>query len=160
MLHRRLPRRDILGRTYYLTCCLDRRRPLFKHGSLAELLVTLYAAERDAGNIRLHGYVIMPDHYHVVLTLLQEISISAVVRKIHSLFAPECRRQIAVSGRVWQRRFYDHVVRDEEDLRTKMVYMHNNPVRAELVADLALYPWSSSSFWETGAGPVACDPWR
>ena len=78
---------------------------------------------------------------------------------MHSLFAPACRRATGVRGRVWQRRFYDHVVRDETDVRTKLVYLHNNPVRAGLVEDPVEYPWSSCRFWETGTGPVPCDEW-
>lgn len=159
MLHRRLPRLDLPGATYYLTCCLDRRRPLFNRAELAELLINLYAVERDRGSISLHGYVVMLNHYHVAVTPRGDASISAVVRRVHSLFAPVCRRVCRVSGRVWQRRFYDHVVRSEEDLRTKLVYLHNNPVRAGLAEDPVEYPWSSCRFWLTGSGPVQCDGW-
>ncbi|NIM04497.1 MAG: hypothetical protein GTN65_02505 [Armatimonadetes bacterium] len=120
MLYRRLPRVDLPGHPYYLTCCLDRRRPLFKHPQLAELLIDLYATRRDNGDILLHGYVVLPDHYHVILSLRGEHSISAVVRAVHSLFARKCRRMIGVSGRVWQKRFYDHVIRDEKDWLNKI----------------------------------------
>jgi putative transposase len=159
VLHRRLPRVDISGQAYYLTCCLDCRQTLFRRGELAELLISLYASERDRGAIALHGYVVMPGHYHVLLTLCQCTSISALVRRVHSFFAPPCRRITGLTGRVWQRRFYDHVIRDATDLRTKLAYLHKNPVRAELVDDPLAYPWSSCRFWETGSGRVACDHW-
>ena len=157
MRHRRLPRVDLPHHSYYLTCCLDRRRPLLARPDLAQHLLDLYVDQRDRGAIVLHGYVVMPDHYHIVATLRAEPSISGVVRKAHSLFAAHCRRCAAVRGRVWQRRFYDHVIRDEEDWRTKLNYMHENPVRGELVGCAADYPWSSAAFWQTGRGPVACD---
>jgi putative transposase len=62
-----------------------------------------------------------------------------------------------VDRRIWQTRFYDHVVRDEEDWRTRLNYMHDNPVRAGLVGSPTDHTWSSAMFWETGTGPVACD---
>ena len=157
MRHHRLPRVDIPHHTYYLTCCLDWRRPLLARPALAGHLVDLYADRRGREEILLHGYVVMPDHCHVVLTLKSEPSISAVVRKVHSLFAAHCRRSDGLRGRVWQRRFYDHVVRDDEDWRTKMAYLHDNPVRAGLVERAIDCPWSSARYWETGVGPVACD---
>lgn len=127
MLYKRLPRLDLSQHTYYLTCCLDRRRPLFKRPPLAQRLIELYAAERDRGSIALHGYVVMPDHYHVLVTLKEEPSVSALVRRVHSLFGRWSRGVMPVSGRVWQRRFYDHVIRDEDDARSKLDYMHGNP---------------------------------
>ena len=158
MRHRRLPRVDLAGHTYYLTCCLHRRRPLFKHGRFAEALIALYAEARDRGDIALHGYIVMPDHYHVLLTLRGGSSISNVVRRVHSVLSRRIRKELGINDRVWQRRFYDHLIRDERDWREKLTYMHGNPVRAGLVENATSYDWSSSGYWETGSGPVACDP--
>ncbi len=157
VLHRRLPRLDLTGHTYYLTCCLDRRRPLFRRPGLAEFLISLYRAQRDLGNIALHGHVIMPDHYHVLLTLRGDTSISGVVRAVHSLFSRHCRATTKTRGRIWQTRFYDRVVRTESDWREKLNYLHGNPIRKRLAETPIEYPWSSFRFWETGCGPVRCD---
>ncbi len=123
---------------------------------LASALIDLWAEARDRGDIALHGYVIMPDHYHVLVTLTRVTSISNVVRRAHSALARLVRSRTAVHGRVWQRRFYDHAVRDEEDWRTRLNYLHGNPVRAGLVESAAEYPWSSGRFWESGTGIVTC----
>ena len=157
MLHRRLSRLDLPGHTYYLTCCVDKRRPILQRADLAEFLISLYAAQRDYGRIALHGYVVMPDHYHVLLTLKGESSISAVVRAVHSLFARHCRATTQFRGRIWQTRFYDRVIRNESDWREKLKYLHGNPVRRRLVDAAAQHLWSSFQFWETGSGPVRCD---
>jgi len=124
---------------------------------LAEHLVALYADHRDRRAILLHGYVVMPDHYHVLLTLREEPSVSGLVRKVHSLFAAHCHRRVGLRGPIWQRRFYDHVVRDEADWHTKLTYMHGNPVRDGLVKVTTDYAWSSAVFWENGMGAVPCD---
>jgi putative transposase len=83
-----------------------------------------------------------------------------VVRAIHTVFAREYRKKSGFQERIWQRRFYDHVIRNKEDWLTKLAYMHNNPVTAGLVENILDYPWSSSRFWETGTGPVECDGWE
>ena len=158
MLFKRLPRLDLSHLTYYLTCCLDRRRPLLAKPGLADHLLRLYLAERDRGNTDLHGYVIMPNHYHVLFTLKKETSVSALVRRVHSFFGRRCRQVVRVTGRVWQRRFYDHVIRDQEDAEAKLAYMHANPFTAGLTDDPVAYRWSSYRFWEAGEGPVQCDP--
>ena len=76
MRHRRLPRVDLPHHTYYLTSCVDRRRPYLARPALSQCVLDLYAQLRAQGGIMLHGYVFMPDHYHVVLTLRGEPSIS------------------------------------------------------------------------------------
>jgi putative transposase len=158
MLYRRLPRFDIEGATYFLTCCIHRQRPLLRRVGLADLIVELYGETRDRGEIALHAYVIMPEHYHIVLTLRKEKSISALVRRIHSLF---WRRGVqwlpANVGRVWQRRFYDHVVRSDADWQECVAYVHANPVTARLTDDPLAYEWSSCRYWESGEG-LRCDP--
>ena len=160
MLHRRLPRRDLEGHCYFLTCCVDRRRPLLTRPELAKHLVGLYSEVRGRGDIWLHAYVVMPDHYHALLTLIEERSITAVVRKVHAPFAKHYRALTGDNDRVWQRRFYDHVIRNDADWQGKWDYIHGNPVIAELVDNPVAYPWSSCTFWETGVGPVRCDPVR
>jgi len=157
MRHRRLPRVDLPQRTYALTCCLDQRRRFFDDPDLARALIDIWAEGRGRGDIALHGYVVMPDHYHVLVTLTGAPSISNVVRRVHSAFGRIVRSRGFGGGRVWQRRFYDHVVRDDEDWRTRLTYLHENPVRAGLVECAVEYPWSSAAWWETRTGPVACD---
>jgi len=158
MRHRRLPRLNLARRTYYLTCCIHGRRALLANPALAERLIRLYAGQRDEGRIKLHGYVVMPDHYHVLLTLRGGSCVSEVVRAVHSVFAKECRRATGTQGRVWQKRFYDRVVRSESDLHEKLDYVHGNPVRAGLAESPGDYVRSSFAFWDSGRGVVSCDP--
>ena len=157
MRHRRLPRVDLPSHTYALTCCVDRRRRLFAEADLADALIALWVEARDRGDLVLHGYVVMPDHYHVLVTLTGAPSVSNVVQRLHGAFGRMVRARGFRGRRVWQRRFYDHVVRGEEDWRTQLNYLHGNPVRAGLVESAADYLWSSAAFWETGTGPVTCE---
>jgi len=157
MLHRRLPRIDLPSHSYYIGCCIQDRKRLLRNPRFAKLLLQLYAQFRDRGDFLLHAYVVMPEHYHVLLSLEKANSISSVVRKVHSLFSREYRKATGFRGRIWQRRFYDHVIRNDEDWLTKMQYIHDNPVRASLVENIEDYRFSSFLFWETGEGPIRCD---
>jgi putative transposase len=160
MLYHRLPRLDLAGHMYFITCCLDGRRSLLRDEVLADLLLGLYAKARDRGKLALHAYVLMPDHYHLLLTLYGDTSIGNLVRHVHSAFSRRYRDTHTVTGRIWQRRFYDHVIRDERDWQESWDYIHGNPANAGLVSDPSAYHWSSCRFWEKGEGPVRCDPPR
>jgi putative transposase len=142
---------------YFITCCLYGRRRLLARPRVAELLLGLYAGARDRGKIALHAYVVMPDHYHLLLTLASETSISGLVRSVHAAFSLRCRDRTRLEGRLWQRRFYDHVIRDDRDWQDCWRYIHANPVTAALVSDPLDYVWSSCRFWEAGEGPIRCD---
>jgi REP-associated tyrosine transposase len=157
MRHSRLPRVDLAGHTYFLACCVEKRRHLLHHPKWASAAIELYYEARARGDILLHAYVVMPDHYHVLLTLEGYPSISDLVRRLHSAFSRQVRQGMVVEGRVWQRRFYDHVIRDERDFLAKFGYIHDNPVLAGLVSDPRDYPWSSFHFWQMEDGASPCD---
>ncbi len=143
----------------------------------AKAFINLYAEARDRGDTLLHAYVVTPDHYHVLLTLVGCPSISRLVPRIHAIFSYRVRREGASppaaagraeaeasalrdqtnGNRVWQRRFYDHVIRDERDFLAKFGYIHDNPVLSGLVLDPKDYPWSSFHFWEVADKSVPCD---
>lgn len=159
-IYRRLPRWDYPGYGYFLNICTIDRRPIFNDPALAEAMLGLYVARRDKGKFLLHGYVIMPDHYHVIISPRNQPSISGIVRKIHSDFDRDYLAPLGFPKRLWQRRFFDHLIRDKEDFLTRLNYCHNNPAEAELVEDILDWPWSSARFWETGSGSVRCDGWE
>ena len=160
MLHRRLPRLDLPGEGYFLGCNTEGRRRFFGNPALAQLILDLYVAERERGKILLHGYVVMPDHYHVILSLRGEPSVSALLRRVHSFFLRDSSEITGIKRRFFQRRPYDHVLRDERDFLEKLEYCHNNPITAGLVKEIIDWPWSSFRFWYTGEGPIRCDGWE
>jgi putative transposase len=96
----------------------------------------------------LHAFVVMADHYHLLATLLGAHRIPQVVQKINSLSARSLNAAIGREGRVWARRFYDHVVRNSDDFHECMRYIHHNPVVAGVVESPSDYPYTSAAFWE------------
>jgi putative transposase len=121
---------------------------------------------RTRHGFRLIGYVVMPEHVHLLLTeppkgnpskVLQVLKqkVSAALRKGRRGFLPG---QLALrfpetredEKHFWQRRFYDFNVWSEKKLWEKLDYMHRNPVERKLVGHPKDWPWSSFSFYAKG----------
>ena len=93
------------------------------------------------------GHVILDDHVHWLFRVNENHSVSSLVaslkqRVIHS------RRQTGLNWQgLWQRRFYDHIIRDERDFREHLDYIHYNPVRHGYVSMACQWKWSSFHTW-------------
>ncbi|MGH7802195.1 MAG: REP-associated tyrosine transposase [Thermodesulfobacteriota bacterium] len=93
------------------------------------------------------GFVVMPDHFHILIMPKEGYNISSVVQKIKSLFAYKMR-ETGVKGSLWQKSFYDFIVYSEEKCREKLNYVHANPIRKGLVKDPKDYRFSSINYSE------------
>jgi REP element-mobilizing transposase RayT len=105
----------------------------------------------------LHGYVIMPDHIHLLVTPRQPGTVSDIMRNLKSYTSKEIRETLGIRGPIWQRRFYDRVIRSEEQFRAALDYTHLNPVRAGLVQSARGYGFSSYRYWEESHGLLPLD---
>ena len=104
--------------------------------ALAVLLQEIEAA-RIKYNFRLLGYVIMPEHVHLVLHPVAGTKLGLLIREIKSKSARRYFKEKGMSeiGRkniFWQRRCYDHNCRTASNVREKIIYCHKNPVRRGL----------------------------
>jgi len=149
MRHRRLPRLDLPSQIYFVSVTTARFAPWFQNPQAAESLCRLICGERGRSFL-LHAFIVMPHHYHLLVTLLAEHRIPQVIQRLNSQSARAVNAAVGRAGRLWARRFYDHVVRNTEDFRQCMDYIHYNPVAAGMVESASEYPYSSAAFWETG----------
>ncbi|HEY3398620.1 MAG TPA: transposase [Armatimonadota bacterium] len=119
-----------------------RKRPvLTTNPQVAGLICACLEAAAFAQGGRLYCYCLMPDHLHFlvaidpggsnVATIVRSFGIRVTMRTKH-LCAPP----------LFQRSFYDSVVREDDDLPERCTYVVNNPVRQELVADWRDYPYT------------------
>ena len=143
---------------YFVTTSVQARRPLFRDARLCQILLENLRFYRDRMKFSLHGYVIMPDHMHLLITPRQPATISDIVRNLKSYAGKEVRQALGGSGPIWQRRFYDRVIRSEKQFRATLDYIHVNPVRAGIVRSAEEYEFSSYRFWEEGDGLLSLDP--
>jgi len=98
------------------------------------------------GKVETLGYVVMPDHLHWLM-VLQEGELSEVVRLLKG------RAAHAIGKAVWQANYYDHAVREDEDIRKLARYIIANPLRAGLVERIEDYSlWDAVWLDETLSG--------
>jgi len=99
----------------------------------------------DGRKYSLYAAVVMPDHVHLIcLPLMDEngsISIPEITRTVKSESARRINNVLARTGSVWQDESFDHILRGDESLRKKVLYIPENPVRAGLVASPCEYRW-------------------
>jgi putative transposase len=139
-----IPSRSDGAGTYFVTSATFNRRRLFQVAANAELFLEVLQKYRREDHFKLHAFVVMPDHIHLLLTP-QCASIERVVGLIKGGFS----HQVGSKFPVWQRGFTNHRIRKEDEFHTRREYIHQNPVRAGMVEVAGLYPFSSAYRSET-----------
>ena len=139
---RRLPSHDYSSPgAYFVTICARRRQPFFEIPELAAILQRQWEdLPHRFPTIKLDQFVIMPDHLHFILWLQPDAkerpTLSTIVQAYKSLSAHEWQNH-ALAHRleekidIWQRSFYDSIIRDDLSLETIRFYIQNNPLEAD-----------------------------
>jgi len=143
----KLTRYNLENHIYFVTSKTKNNIPIFLSSTNAELFIQTLFDCRDRYGFLLLGFVVMPDHFHILIMPKEGYKISSVVQKIKSLFAYKMR-EIGIKGSLWQKSFYDFIVYSEEKCREKLNYIHANPIRKGLVKDLRDYRFSSINYSE------------
>jgi putative transposase len=125
-----------------ITSATRGRRSLFSREPWARLLIdTLYHYRGSA--YLLNEFVIMPDHFHVLLT--PKTSLEKAVQFIKGGFSFRAKKELGSNMEVWQKGFSDHRIRDAVDYLHHVSYIRDNPVRKHLCEQAEDYPYSSAS---------------
>jgi putative transposase len=133
----------------------NRARLLGDPDILALLRSILHQAQERYPFLML-GYVFLPDHLHLLIRPTEDATLSQIMHSFKPNFTKAYKRSqgITDSLRMWQPRFWDHVIRDEIDLERHLDYIHYNPVRHGWVEKPEDWPPSSFLAWkERGAYP-------
>ena len=159
----RLRRRYGLGQLHFITCSCYRRLPLLGTEQARHLFLKILTEVRARYDFALLGYVVMPEHIHLLIsepnvgtpsTVMQVLKLR-VSRAMHRRGRrPRSEQQILLDVApvpkhqpFWQRRFYDFNVWSSNKKNEKMNYMHFNPVKRGLVTHPKDWLWSSNSFY-------------
>jgi putative transposase len=134
-----IPTRTARPGTFFVTTATYNRRRLFQLEANALLLIDTLQHYRREGNYKLHAFVVMPDHIHLLLTP-EAITLERAIGLVKGGFS----RRLASNLPVWQRSFTDHRIRDADDFATRLNYIHRNPVRARLADSPQSYAFSSA----------------
>lgn len=132
------------GHVFFTTLCTEDRHRWFElHPELTRQAVTLLKEIGKERGTLIYVWCFMPDHVHL---LVQDDALPQLVRAFKGRLTP-LARVFEKGRRLWQKSFYDHVLRKEESVSTVACYIWENPVRAGLIEDCVAYPWSGSQVW-------------
>lgn len=127
-------------RTYFVSAVTAQRRRLFQVAAHAELLQQTIFDYRHQGRFQLHAYVIMPDHFHAILTPAADISLEKALQYIKGGFSFRIKSKLDV----WMRGFNESQIMTGEKFKSCMGYIHENPVRRGIVATPDAYLYTSA----------------
>jgi REP element-mobilizing transposase RayT len=129
------------GQIYILTSVTYRRRPMFSDFHLGRVVVHAMRHHDSTGSTQTLAYVVMPDHFHWLLTLGSGFDLPRLMASVKGYTARRIDQLVDLDGDpVWQEGYHDHALRREEDVQTVARYVVANPLRAGLVERLGDYP--------------------
>jgi len=163
---------------HFITSTVVEWLPVFTSCACCDILVQSLQFCREYKGLQVHAWVIMPNHFHAVVSAPE---LSSVIADMKKFTARRILEQLKTEGRdwllnqlsyfraahkstehqVWQEGVHPQAIVDDAMMLQKIEYLHNNPVRAGYVASPEHWRYSSAHEWLPGAIPVmACDPWR
>lgn len=144
------------GGTYFFTLVTHQRQPLLLEPAFLQALRASFREVRRQLPFDLPAWVLLPDHLHALVVLPRNdpdysLRISLLKQGVSQRCAPLFKdpKRLSASrikrreSTLWQRRFWEHQVRDESDLELHMDYLHYNPVKHGLVAQATDWPYST-----------------
>ena len=166
ILYRSLPKFDDNSYAHFITTNTYKHYPFFRDQRLSQILLEELGFYSGKLGFVLVGYVIMPDHVHLLLWWDSEenlkLGISNIMSRIKTMTSKRAKRYLFYGGgtkyvgkladvgqptqgsfKLWQPGFYDFNIFSDEKLLEKLEYIHSNPVRAGFVLSPRDYKWSS-----------------
>ena len=146
-------------RTFFVTAGTWERRPIFRAEPMAHLFLKTLENYRAQKKLELHEFVLMPDHFHVLLTPAPDVPLEKAVQLIKGGFSFRVKKDLGSSTETWGTGYTEHRVKHAIDYQHHVAYIHENPVRARLVEHAAAYPYGSASGrWPTDPTPLWLKP--
>ncbi len=158
---------------HFITCSCYHRQPELRTAQRRDLFLRVLEQARSRYRFVVIGYVVMPEHFHLLMTEPEVGNPSVVMKVIKERFTKMLHRQPShpasdkwgtriPARRIWQKRFYDFNVSTPEKQVEKLRYMHRNPVKRGLVAAPEEWRWvsfRSYAFQEEGPVRINSQEW-
>lgn len=143
----------------FITQVVDRRIPIFVHQVFIDLLRENLRETKKYHPFSMIGYCFLPEHFHVMIRPTGASNFSDIMHSLKPNFTKDYKKQIGISGsmKFWQKGFWDHVIRDEQDFVRHLDYIHYNPVKHGLVETPEA--WAHSSFVDWKQKGAYMDRW-
>ena len=133
------------SRTFFVTTKTAMGRSLLQSERNADLLIDVLRSLVGERKFKLHDFVIMPDHIHLLLTVEGEMTIEKAMQLIKCRFSHRLTKEFGHLGEVWQRGFSEVQVLGRESFAQHQAYIAANPVKVGLVDSPEQYPYCFES---------------
>ena len=158
---------------HFINCSCYHRQPWLDSASRRDLFLKVFEEVRQRYQFVVVGYVVMPEHIHLLISEGKKGNPSRVMQALKQGFSRRVLKAVRkrrIVGQqelfaqeaehVWQRRFYDFNVWSDRKRIEKLIYMHRNPVMRGLVQAPEQWPWSSYRSYAYGEeGAVRINQW-
>jgi putative transposase len=139
-----IPYRGVTGQaTYFITASTWKKKCLLQSERMARLFIAVLLQYQSQAKFQLHEFVVMPDHFHILITPLHPVTLEKAMQFIKGGFSFRAGKELKVPGEIWQTSFYDRRVRDPDEYARFRHYIHMNPVRRGLVSVPEEFSYSS-----------------
>jgi len=142
----------IPGSAVFITQVVQDREAIFHDPENVILLRKILRNVKELHPFTMLGYVFLPDHFHLILQPIGKSNFSNIMHSLKPNFTKEYKKLIGFlpsqTMKLWQKRFWDHIIQDDRDLENHLHYIHYNPVKHGFVK--APGDWQDSSYfaWE------------
>jgi putative transposase len=139
---KRLDRIWIENPICFITACSNERKKVFENPQAALIIIEEWKTAAKRHDWHIGRYVIMPDHVHFFCVPGNEAKDLFIFMKFWKEWtSKKIKKECGIAENIWQREFFDHLLRSEESYVQKWDYVFNNPVRAGLVKKANEWPW-------------------
>jgi putative transposase len=142
------------GYCYFLTVVTHKRNPILIDN--IDLLRKSFKQSKKKYNYDIKAIVILPDHFHMIILPARAIEYPKIISVIKQCFSSQCdprfyqhltqsKSRIQAGYKpIWQKKYYEHTIRNDDNYKTRFDYIHYNPVKHEYVKQVKV--WLASSF--------------
>src|SRR5271154_5395620 len=139
-----IPHRGTTGNgTYFITSATYQKMSLFQTERMGALFLEVLQNYRNQDKYLIHEFVLMPDHFHLLITPNQ--SLEKAVQFIKGGFSYRAKKELDYRGEVWEHSFHDRRVREAREYEQFRKYIHQNPIKRGLAVVAAEYRYSSAA---------------
>ncbi|MDP2264470.1 MAG: transposase [Hydrogenophaga sp.] len=167
----RLPRLTVPGFTHHVIQRGNDRQVIVRDDDDRQTLLSLIAENASKHRVALHAYVLMDNHFHLLLTPEMAEGVPQMMQAVGRRYVRYFNDRHHRTGTLWEGRYRSTLIQSERYLLACMAYLDLNPVRAGMVSQPDAYPWSShrhyaglatdrrltphALYWEMGNTPFA-----
>ena len=139
------------GHPYFITINTEKRRPILIDN--ITILRQAFANSKQYFDYKIDAICILPDHLHMIIYPKDEKDYPNIIKSIKTYFSKNINQTFDISQSktkkkelgIWQRRYYEHTIRDEKELQKYRNYIHYNPVKHHLSNNANEWEYSSFS---------------